>query len=481
MACSIERLPLHLVADPRRVITRFFSPGDVNRIRGILTRALAIPETEVAATFQKLLETFQSVHRDIRAVFDEHYKLVKQYLPESGPISEDRSSLIGACFTMEYALESVALFNPSMVPALKQDGEQAGGTRFLMSLRATGEGHLSSIVFRRGTIDGKGNVAIDPPDRYSRQLKAKVPGVFDKARFQRDLLFVHSMNKHLERILSLLNDRFTLEDLAAAIQIARPADDSLATFEEAADTLISLTRVNHQLEMPEEGLTSELVIFPFSDIERHGVEDLRLVRFTEDNGSQCLYGTYTAYNGLRVFPQLLEYRGGPTIEVSLITGRGAQNKGMALFPRRINGQYAMVSRVDNENLYYMESPDVRLWDEARLLQCPKFPWEIIQIGNCGSPLETEAGWLLLTHGVGPMRQYCIGASLLDLHEPWRVIGQSREPLLIPSDDERAGYVPNVVYSCGAMIHDGMLFLPYGMSDLSTGMVKIPVGEILKCL
>ena len=222
----------------------------------------------------------------------------------------------------------------------------------------------------------------------------------------------------------------------------------------------------------------EIVIFPFSDIERHGIEDLRLVRFTDDDGTHVYYGTFTAFDGGRVFPKLLEYRGGTTIDVSLITGECAKNKGMALFPRRIRDKYAMISRIDNENLYYMESDDILAWDQAQLIQVPKFAWQVIQIGNCGSPIETERGWLSMTHGVGPMRQYCIGATLLDRDDPCRVIGQTREPLLVPTDDERSGYVPNVVYSCGAMVHNGMVIVPYAMSDLATSVARIDLAALL---
>jgi predicted GH43/DUF377 family glycosyl hydrolase len=245
--------------------------------------------------------------------------------------------------------------------------------------------------------------------------------------------------------------------------------------------LLSLTRANYRLSPPAGIDISELVIFPFSDNERHGVEDMRLVCFWNDDGSSQYYGTYTAYNGFRIFPQLLSYRPNGSIEIRMLSGSCAKNKGMALFPRKVDGKYAMVARLDNENLYYMESDDVLVWDRARLLQRPKFPWEVVQIGNCGSPLETEAGWLLLTHGVGPMRQYCIGATLLDLEDPCRVIGQTSEPLLIPTGGERVGYVPNVVYSCGGMIHNGLLVLPYAKSDVATSIALINVEELLESL
>ncbi len=239
--------------------------------------------------------------------------------------------------------------------------------------------------------------------------------------------------------------------------------------------------MNYRLHLPSPGLSreSEIVVFPFSDIERHGIEDARLVLFTDDDGAQTYFGTFTAYNGIRVFPQLFIYEGGDRIDVRLITGKSAQNKGMALFPRRIGGKYAMVSRIDNENLFYMESDDVGVWNEATLLQAPKFPWQVVQIGNCGSPLETEAGWLLITHGVGPMRQYCIGATLLDRDDPRRVLGQTREPLLVPTDEAlTSGYVPNVVYSCGVMLHGRKLIIPYAISDLTTTAARVDLDALL---
>jgi predicted GH43/DUF377 family glycosyl hydrolase len=308
-----------------------------------------------------------------------------------------------------------------------------------------------------------------------------VPEAFEKAVFQNDLVTLGVPAERAAGILDRLGPRFTRCELAEAIDATRSDERASGCLEEVADTLIAATQANYRLELPDPPLSreSEIVIFPYSDMERHGIEDLRLVRFTDDDGTQCYYGTFTAYNGVRVFPQLLAYSGSDGIDVRLLTGECARNKGMALFPRRIRGRYAMISRIDNENLYYMESTEVGNWDEARLLQEPEYPWQVVQIGNCGSPLETEAGWLLLTHGVGPMRQYCIGATLLDLDDPCRILGQTREPILMPDDRSRSsGYVPNVVYSCGAMIHNRKLILPYAISDLTTGAVRIDLDELL---
>jgi predicted GH43/DUF377 family glycosyl hydrolase len=481
MSVHVTRLPIQLLPDPRRVITRFFDPGEVNRVRDIVGRLLAIPEADVATLLADLGRDFRARHPDIDDVFLEHYEAVRRHVPDAGAISDGRRLLIGACFTMEYAIESAALFNPSIVPAVDQADVPPGSVRFLMSLRATGEGHISSIVFRRGLIDADGRVSVDPPGRYSRPLRAATPDAFDKADFVRELKALDAWTDHTRSLLGILGDRFTRSQLSDAIDEVRTLESVSGQMEESNETLLALTRANYRLAVAPGGDVSEVVIFPFSDNERHGVEDLRLVRFTDDDGSSRYYGTYTAYNGYRIFPQLLEYRGGQEIEIRMLAGNCAKNKGMALFPRKIRGRYAMVARLDNENLYYMESDDVRVWDGARLLQAPRFPWEVVQIGNCGSPLETAAGWLLLTHGVGPMRQYCIGATLLDRDDPCRVIGQTSEPLLVPIGDERTGYVPNVVYSCGGMIHGGILVLPYAVSDLATKIALIDLEELLDAL
>jgi predicted GH43/DUF377 family glycosyl hydrolase len=481
MTVHVTRLPIQLLPDPSRVITRSFVPGEENRIRDIVERLLAIPEPDVEALLLNLDSNFGPTHPDINDVYLEHFEIVKRHIPSARQVSKKRRLLIGACFTMEYAIESAALFNPSMVPAIDQVGVPPGSIRFVMSLRATGEGHISSIVFRRGIVDADGGVSVDPPGKYSRTLDAAVPDNFEKDDFVRNLRTLNAWTDDTQDVMAFLGERFTRAQLSDAIDEVRTRASISGKSEESIDALLSLTRANYQLTPPPGTDISELVIFPFSDNERHGVEDMRLVCFWNEDGSSQYYGTYTAYNGFRIFPQLLSYRQGGSIEINMLSGNCAKNKGMALFPRKVGGKYAMVARLDNENLYYMESDDVQVWDDAQLLQRPTFPWEVIQIGNCGSPLETESGWLLLTHGVGPMRQYCIGATLLDLENPRRVIGQTREPLLVPSGKERVGYVPNVVYSCGGMIHAGMLVLPYAMSDVATSVALVNVDELLKTL
>ena len=484
MSVAVERLPLKLTPDPSRVIMRFFGTGNDRRVREIIGRVMAFPESQVETLLDELGRNFRPKHERLDEAFAEHFDMIRGAVPEDSKLTESRRLLLGACFAMEYALESVALFNPSIAPALQQEGVPEGSLRFLMSLRATGEGHVSSIVFRVGIMDADGDMHLEPVEKNTRPLKATVPDEYVKSTFRRDLAILGIMDDESGTILDRLGDRFTRQELFQALDAVRENQQASGFREQTADSLIVAAQVNYQLHLrnPPFSRESEIVIFPFSDIERHGIEDLRLVQFNEDDGSRLYYGTFTAYNGVRVFPQLMEYRGESTIDVRLITGECAQNKGMALFPRRIRDKYAMISRLDNENLYYMESDDVTIWNEARLLQVPEYPWQVIQIGNCGSPLETEQGWLLMTHGVGPMRQYCIGATLLDRDEPTRILGQTREPLLMPTEEGRtSGYVPNVVYSCGAMIHDRKLIVPYAISDLTTSAVRIDLDELLASL
>jgi predicted GH43/DUF377 family glycosyl hydrolase len=484
MSVPITRLPLRLTPDPHRVITRLFRPGDTKRVTKTIARIQAFPESEVEALLAQLERDFHDGHPDLRAIFAENCQAICRLVPSLPKLTPARMLLIGAFFTMEYALESTALFNPSIVPAIMQEGVAPGAVRFLMSLRAIGEGHISSIVFRTGTISALGDVAIDRPGSASTLLRASVPNELLKSTFRRDLAVMGVRLEHVQPILDRLGDRFTHDELAEAIDATRRDQHASGFLEESADTLISLTRANYQLHLPHAPPVFrevEIVIFPFSDIERHGVEDLRLVRFADDDARHTYYGTFTAFDGGRAFPKLLEYSGGDSINVSLLTGECAKNKGMALFPRRVRGKYAMISRIDNENLYYMESDDILAWERALLIQEPKFAWQVIQIGNCGSPIETDRGWLLITHGVGPMREYSIGATLLDRDEPWRVIGQSSEPLLTPTVDERSGYVPNVVYSCGAMVHNHMLIIPYATSDVATSFARVDLDALLDSL
>lgn len=480
---QVNRLPQMFVSDDRRMITRFFTPGDEARNRAIVGRVQEMPETEVGQLLEEVLARFGPRHRDVKGVLLDHFNRIRQYVDCNGRTSENRKLLIGSYFTMEYAIESAALFNPSIVLSPNQNDVPSGAVRFLMSLRATGEGHVSSIVFRRGLITADGDVEFDPVSPYTHRLKTREDRVYDKHTFRLKLIEIGAYQEATDGVMDRLDDLFTLHDLNEAIHQHRTESDYPETIEQAARDMLWLARSNYVLELPEGMDPSEIVIFPSTDNESRGIEDARFVRFIDDDGKVYYYGTYTAYNGFRILPQLIEIEQDnfQVVRVHTLNGRFVQNKGMALFPRKVDGWHLMISRLDGENLYLMRSDNIHFWNDAEMLQTPRFPWEFVQIGNCGSPIETEAGWLLLTHGVGPMRRYCIGASLLDRDDPLHVIGQTREPLIVPSNEDRGGYVPNVVYTCGAMAHRDTLYIPYAINDVATTFATINMPELLDYL
>ncbi len=474
----VVRMPERFISDDTRVITRPFIPGDCERVRRVIDRVQSVPEPEVRRLLEGVLVDFAARHKDVGAVFEENYRHAIEGHPVSGELSAERRMLIGSYFTMEYSIESAALFNPSIVTHPDQSGLPDGAVRFIMSLRATGEGHVSSIVFRTGLIDADGDIIFDPVSRYVERARKVKNRVHLKERFFLKIIEMGAYCDSAQLVLDRLADEFTFTDLTEAIDQGTGRDGDGLEFAEAADNLRWLARSNYHLTFPPDCTPSEVVIFPTSENESRGIEDARFVRFVDDDGKVTYYGTYTAYNGLRILPQLLETEDFHKFRITTLNGKYVQNKGLALFPRKLDGWYVMLGRIDGENLYLMRSTNIRFWNEADMLQRPEVPWEFVQIGNCGSPLETERGWLVLTHGVGPMRRYCIGATLLDLEEPTRVIGQLREPLLMPNEEEREGYVPNVVYSCGALIHNQELILPYAMSDSATTFARVALPELL---
>lgn len=479
---NVTRRPERFLSDDRRVITRFFRIDGEQRVRSIVNRVLALEEHEVDELLAQIHRDFSPRHRRLEAVFKHHFQQVQAHVPGAARLSEPRQLLIGAYFTMEYSIESAALFNPSIVLHPDQSGLKDGEARFLMSLRATGEGHVSSIVFRTGVIDASEHIRFDPASRFAARMDMEEDRLYEKKLFTRKLSEMSALDDTARRVLGELPEHFTIEQLDDTIDAVRAqAEATLAAFNETADNMLWLARSNYHLELPPHTDPSEVVIFPSSDNESKGIEDVRLTRFINDDGSVTYFGTFTAYNGFRILPQLLETRDFSHIAVHTLNGEYAQNKGMALFPRKIDGLYHMISRLDGENMYLMRSDNVYFWNEAKLLQCPRYPWELVQIGNCGPPIEHEAGWILLTHGVGAMRQYCIGVALLDKDDPSQVIGHLDEPLLTPEEGERDGYVPNVVYSCGALLHGNHLVIPYAMSDRMTTFATLNVDELIDAL
>ena len=469
-----------LKGDPDRVIARCFVPGKLARIRVIADRVHGLTSSEVSSMLATLVSDYGQRHKNIQDVFRQNYTTVCVWIGEELDVDKDRQRLLGAYFTFEYSLESAALFNPSMVLHPDQSGMPRGTDRFIMSLRACGEGHISSIEFRTGVVDAKHRVSLDPPTQYASTARPMDDALYDKHSFFLKLWEMNAQTAFTESVLELLEDEFTMRDLKEAIEKRRP-QVSLLEFQDMTSSILWLAHSNYELEFPSDSVLSERVIFPVSESESRGIEDARFVRFTYPDGQIVYYATYTAYNGIRTLPQFIETSDFKHFKLNTLNGKCVQDKGMALFPRKVGDKFMMAGRLDGENLYLLQSDNIHFWNDSKLLYGPKYPWEFVQVGNCGSPIETELGWILLTHAVGPVRQYWLGALLLDLDDPSQVIGELREPLLMPNAAERNGYVPNVVYSCGALRHGDHLIIPYAASDSRTLIASVSIPELLQRL
>ncbi len=468
--------------DSLRVLIRPFIPGDTARIINIIGRALALSEGESEEQLSAIAADFSSRHVDIRTIWRKHFDKVKAHVFSSLPLSETRQLYIGALFSGEYALESAALFNPSIVPHPDQSGLTDGDLRFILSLRATGEGHISSIEFRAGVIHSDHSITIEEPSQFVSAPEVNPNPTYRKSIFLHKLMEMGFENDWSSHVMESLGDNFTQHELEKSMQRAIKGKQPLPReIERTMDCVRWLAQSNYEIHFDPSVAVSERIIFPVSSNESNGMEDARFVRFVEDDGSVIYYATYTAYNGRAILPQLLETSDFLHFRALTLNGRAVQNKGMALFPRRIDGRYAMISRQNDEDLFLMFSDNPHFWSDPKVLQRPGQPWEMVKIGNCGSPIETDAGWLVITHGVGPMRKYCIGAMLLDLDDPSKVLCHLSEPLLSAVGNEREGYVPNVVYTCGALLHRGRLVLPYAMSDTAATIVTMEVDQLLAAL
>ncbi|MBW1944429.1 MAG: glycoside hydrolase family 130 protein [Deltaproteobacteria bacterium] len=479
---KIKRKKIKIEGDTSRVITRLYIPHGEHRIPKIIQRIVDLPDTTAKDLLSQIMLDFSEQHKDIRRVFGLHLNEVKDYVPMGAVLSETKRALIGAYFTMEYSVESAALFNPSIVPHPDQRHLDKGNLRFIMSLRAIGEGHISSIVFRSGVLDEHNTFLFDPTSDYVERPSVRINRFYNRHLFKLKLNEMEASNGITARLLDQLPEDFTYNDLDEKIRALRAKPiSSEARQNQTFEIMYWLANSNYETNFRPDHRISERVIFPVSENESSGIEDARFVQFFDDNGEVTYYATYTAYNGFTILPQLIETKDFIKFKVITLNGKAAQNKGMALFPRRIDGSYVMLSRQDGENNHIMFSDNIHFWQKSQIVQEPEYPWEFVQIGNCGSPLETDKGWIVLTHGVGPMRQYCIGAMLLDLEKPSKIIARLDEPLLAPQEKEREGYVPNVVYTCGAILHNGDLVIPYGMSDITCGIATVNVSELINCM
>ncbi len=482
MSIQVKRAATILRPDQSRVLLRPFSPGP-ERAAGMIARIMSLPEDSVGPLLDEVSTELSKRHQRVRSLLLERFEQVRDAMPADAKASEQRRLLIGSYFLAEYSLESAALFNPSIVPHPDQAGLAPGALRFLLSLRATGEGHISSITFRTGIIHPDHRIEVFTPTGFLTEPRQMPNPVYDKALFGRKLGELDLTGEFARRVMNRLGESFALEELRGALQAEqfRLPDGMAPEDQSEAQGIWMLARSNYEVQFQPEQQMAERILFPATPSQRNGIEDARFVCFENDDGTHTYYATFTAYDGRIVMPELVETSDFLLFRFRTLNGSAASNKGMALFPRKIGGLYAMLSRQDNENIYLMFSDNAHFWNERKMLLAPAFPWELVQIGNCGSPIETDAGWLVLSHGVGPMRKYSIGAFLLDRDDPSKVIGRLREPLLQPSPKEREGYVPNVVYTCGALLHNDRLVIPYGLADHATAFATASLAEVLAAM
>ena len=477
----VQRRPTLLNAESARVITRPHIPGDKNRTKGLIVRVSKLSDEDVQHLLDAVIQDFSGRHRNFRDVLQKNYSRIEELVPNRISLSSEQQLLLGAYFTAEYSVEAAALFNPSVVPHPEQKGVDKGSQRFVMSFRATGEGHVSSIEFRSGIVDANHDIYFDPISQYIATPEMHTDPVYHRLHFRRKLEEMGAPDRITNKLLKGLGETFTFGQLESKIEKLLSTKFRLKDKHHAIDTALWLARSNYEVNFRSDEQISERVIFPVSENESAGIEDARFVRFVDDDKSVLYYATYTAYNGFDILPQILETTDFLTFKIHTLSGKDAQNKGMALFPRKIDGKFVMLGRQDGVNNYIMFSDSVRFWNEAQLLQEPVHPLEFVQVGNCGSPVETSAGWLALFHGVGPMRKYSVWAELLDLDDPSQVIGRLDEPILTPDEHERDGYVPNVVYTCGSMIHGDSLIIPYGIADQRCRIATVSITELLSRL
>lgn len=480
MRLSIERKPIRINPDPKRVIARFFFNGN-DRAKEVIQRVMNITEDIAFGIVSPLLQEYSKRHRNITRVLNRHCSKLKPLFMELDidydTLTVYRKLLIGSYFTHEYSIESAAFFNPSIVEDPDQTELHEGQRRVIISFRAVGEGHISSITFRRALLDQANNITVLPAGSYIDEAEIVRNAVYNKKLFFDKAAVTQIDINVLNELESKLDHHFEYANLRRIIIDSQKLQESDMKKLEY-DKVLWLADSYYEIVFSLDTDISDRVIFPISEYERKGIEDARFVHFKNDDDSAIYYATYTAYDGSLIMPKLLQTTDFYNFKIMPLYGAGAQNKNLALFPRKINGKFAMISRIDGCNNYIMYSDKINIWEKPIMLQQPKFSWEFIQIGNCGSPIETKHGWIVITHGVGPMRRYVLGASLLKLDDPEVEIGRLKEPLLIPNSDEREGYVPNVLYSCGALVHNGKLIIPYGVSDSSTAFAEVDMAELI---
>ena len=464
----VKRTQIRLKADSHKVIVKPLLFNDPARVNPVIAYIDSLSEEEVNAQLNGILQNFENRHYYLQDIFLDHF----EKLDLSLPISKAKKLLIGAHFTHEYSTEASALFNPSIVPHPNQNHLKEGQLRFILSLRAVGEGHISSIVFQSGITDGN-DITLDP--RNNPQSTGKK---LEETQLQKkDLLKYFDYEPRVSNwIKKYLPDHFTTKEAKRILE----SDQATTLGSDTMQILSTYFDDNYDIQFSERIPLGSRVLFPRSGSESNGMEDVRFVLFNP-GPEQYYCGTYTAYNGRTIKPHLILTQDFKHFKIRALFGAAATNKGLAVFPEKVNGRYAMIGRQGGRNLSIMFSDDLYYWKEFEVLQEPLRNWEILQLGNCGSPIKTEHGWLLLTHAVGAMRQYVLSFSLLDLKHPNRIVASLDKPFMSPNKEEREGYVPNVLYTCGMLEHQGVLVIPYAMSDSSISFATVETKTILNDL
>lgn len=480
MRILITRKDIIIPPDSKRVIARFFFNGAPRAVE-VLNHINELTEQEVYDLISPILQEFSKRHRNITKILDKNAEKLMDEVPELAQVIRETSSfrklLIGSYFTHEYSIESAAFFNPSIVDDPDQSGLEDGQRRLIISFRAVGEGHISSVVFRKAMLEKNNDITVMPAGRYVDEAEVIKNNIYKKEFFLEKANDSQISPKTIALAEKHLEDRFDYRTLKRLID-KLISDIDIDSVDTELEKLLWLADSYHEILFSLDTDISDRIIYPISEYERKGIEDARFVKFFNEDGTSKYYATYTAYDGIMIMPKLMETSDFYDFKVRPMYGIGARNKNLALFPRKIKGKYVMMSRIDGWNNYIMYSDKINIWTNPIKLQSPKFPWEFVQIGNCGSPIETKEGWIVVTHGVGPMRKYCLGVSLLDLDDPSVEIGRLKEPILIANKDEREGYVPNVVYSCGSIINNGELIIPYGLSDYSSSFMTVNLNALL---
>jgi predicted GH43/DUF377 family glycosyl hydrolase len=472
---QVKRSNIQIKANPKRVIINFLelavNTNNTGRGNRLFDSVLSIPENELNQLYENVKQNFEFRHRNFEHYLNINFKKVQAIIPSNVKISQLRSLVIGAYFSKEYSIQSAALFNPSMVAHPNQNGLKEGEKRFVLSLRAVGEGHISSIEFRSGIVDRNGTIKLDNETGFASCSEKDLKKIYNKNNILKNTAVLKDFD---QSILNLFDKKFTFNNYLKNLKA-----NEFSTFDGATQAeLFHILDTNYDVVTDENAPICERVIFPNAVGESMGMEDVRFVAFTE-NGKTQYIGTYTAYNGHKISPQLIITDDFVHFKARSMYGAAVSDKGMALFPEKIDGKYVMIGRQGGENITMMYSDDLFIWNNYEVIMTPQDTWGYVQLGNCGAPIKTNEGWLVITHAVGPLRKYVLGAILLDLENPSKIIKKLDKPLLSPNEEEREGYVPNVVYSCGSMAHEGNLILPYAMSDSASTFATINIEELLK--